>query len=45
LELFDIGGVAAIKERGAGKRRIRVLARHVTSLARHEASDRRRIGK
>ena len=28
VEVFDIGGVAAIKERGAGESRIRVLARH-----------------
>jgi len=33
LELFDVGGVAAIKKRGAGKRRIRVLARHIHVLS------------
>ena len=28
MEVFDIGGVAAVEERGAGERRVRVLARH-----------------
>ena len=36
LELFDIGGVAAIKKRTAGERRVRVLARHINlPSARH----------